>query len=636
MPPKRKADNQKPLESYNEVYENLKIQDNEDNEINKKLNEEFNERYKDKSKSIKMYPGAKKGELYIDIVITDLPVYKNLEYKFNDKIELNNINKGDLPNKIFAKYVFMRLLRLLFYIDYLHDFTNSGRNNVLIKESERPIDKRTRIQNLKSFYNEQYNSDILDMKQHIFKIDNIINNESLDNNILLNFNDRIISLKELNDKIIENSSQKLLEEGVMYILKFLDISLITSPDEISNYSCYNSLNKILLIGEQQEVDLNIVVDTDKSRFDLYPIVMKMCDLTFTKKTDYESINILASILDLYDGASTSALEGIINKLKILYPNIENLTKIGVKKSKYLSINVVVKLDLDDSYKNRYMDFSFTREGRDDNTRCGLNINRFYALDDPILNSKKRIYNGSLSNISSKMNEYYNDNNIKLNEKKSLITYYSYYKTLGDFSQILFCYQESIINSKSKYIFLSFDKIASYISSLFNYGTLRENYENPFMPLSYFAYNWNKSSKDYEIVNKPRFQLPNNYKVVNKEWLPSIYKRVGDNEEENKFEYSPTYRIVENDGKRTKLSFGKYTRTYGIPKRELSKDRIESLIKLSKKYNIKLDNNTYKNLKILYKLQLLAKKLRIPITYKKKDKRNYKSIKMLENDIKRKY
>ena len=73
-----------------------------------------------------------------------------------------------------------------------------------------------------------------------------------------------------------------------------------------------------------------------------------------------------------------------------------------------------------------MDFSFTRAGRDDNTRCGLNINRFYALDDPILNSKNRIYNGSLSNISSKMNEYYNDNNIKLNEKKSLITYYSYY------------------------------------------------------------------------------------------------------------------------------------------------------------------------------------------------------------------
>ncbi len=63
-----------------------------------------------------------------------------------------------------------------------------------------------------------------------------------------------------------------------------------------------------------------------------------------------------------------------------------------------------------------------------------------------------------------------------------------------------------------------------------------------------------------------------------------------------------------------------------------------IIKLADKYNVSYKKLTYKQLydKLykLYKLQILAKKLRIPITYKSSNKRKYKSILNLEKDIKK--
>ena len=65
-----------------------------------------------------------------------------------------------------------------------------------------------------------------------------------------------------------------------------------------------------------------------------------------------------------------------------------------------------------------------------------------------------------------------------------------------------------------------------------------------------------------------------------------------------------------------------------------------LIKLAKKYNVKYERLTYKQLydylHKLYKLQVLANKNKIPITYIKKLKddniRKYKTIKLLETNL----
>jgi hypothetical protein len=597
-------------------YEEIKETEIDSNDKNKELNKNFINRYTNNIFFLPFNTTTTYGIYNIDIVITDLPVYKNFEDNFKLKVKLNDNLDKLLPYEIYSKYVFMRLFRILFCIDYLHDFTNAGRNNVLIKESNKK--KSEIIKELKNFYKFQYNLDINDIKNHILKIKSIINDTKLDDNIILNnFNNNDISLKELDNIIFDLSNQNYLSEYTIYILNFFDVKLISQPDDSSDYDCYNSLDKIISLEKnQQDIDLKIIVDTDKSRFDLYPIVMKMCDLYFNKKTNYKSINIVTSILDLYDGASGSALQGIINKMneKVKLSNI----KVFDNKN-YKNINVTIKLDLNDPYSNTYMNLQFKTVTRDNKPLCGLIINRFFALNNPSPPSpppeNDLIYDGSLSNISSKMNEYYNSK-ISSQNKKSLIVYYSYYKTIGDLSQILFCYQESKINSNSKYIFLSFDKIASYISSLFNYGTLRENYENPLMPLSYFKYNWqNINRDDYFTWNNISSFILNPYKK---------FKRVVG---------------METD-------FGKYKnskqsiKTYGIPKKELSKSKINSLINLAKKYNIKLNDDTYKNLKRLYKLQLLAKKYKIPITYTKQvkinkknvSKRFYKSISMLEKNL----
>ena len=67
--------------------------------------------------------------------------------------------------------------------------------------------------------------------------------------------------------------------------------------------------------------------------------------------------------------------------------------------------------------------------------------------------------------------------------------YMYYKTLGDFGQILTTYAESFDYGTKKYhkfsYFYTFDRICSYISALFNPGTILENDTQPVYPIDIF-------------------------------------------------------------------------------------------------------------------------------------------------------
>ena len=207
--------------------------------------------------------------------------------------------------------------------------------------------------------------------------------------------------------------------------------------------------------------------------------------------------------------------------------------------------------------------------------------------------------------------------------------------MGDFSQIILCYQLSKIDKDNVYLFITFDKIASYISALFNIGTLKEENDNPLLPLKFFTRKWVTDSSstiqtsqsltqsifsrfiDFFSPTKTKQRLP--LKIFNRNFTitdtnVSIFK-----DKINKFGKSKSSKQVV---------------TYGIPKNELSKRRINSLISLAKKYKITLDNHTYKNLKRLHKLQVFAKSKRIPITYKNNnDVRKYKTLNRLEKEIK---
>ena len=615
--------------------------------------------------------------IHIYIVITELDVYKNLCLKYDEKIEYQN---STYTREQICQYVFMKLFRFLFYLDFLHDFANISREGNILFKNLKQKEKKTRKDEIISMYNNVYKNDIDDIRNFIFK-KNIKNIDKAIN--LKNF----INLEELdNIKKIKDLSENNIKETVIKIINFFDINEISIIDEIKN--CGQTFDDVLRNIDNNANSKNkieIFVDADKSKFSLYPIIMKICSVMFDNFNNISKINYNKSMLNSYDSATTSALMGIINQLKKLYSNIsyvkKNLEKIETKELNFSFIKIMFKMNRDDSYEDRFIELTFKKPSN--TIKPYVNINRFFTVGDA--DNENEVSDSSVSAVSYAMNEifkqklnknkfideiwnesidnyfnaitgifniikfknddkvkyntlvniydefkesdnnydkkktlesnfdkfiqnFYNDyildsNNDIISSKEKVKTYFiddifvlnSYFKTIGDFAQMMLVYQLQKINNltdnNSIYLFLSFDKISSYISSIFNPGTLKEENNNPLLPLKFF-------NRNFIITNTN---------------VPIFKDKI------NKFGKSKSSKQV---------------LTYGIPKNELSKRRINSLISLAKKYKITLDNHTYKNLKRLHKLQVFAKSKRIPITYKNNnDVRKYKTLNRLEKEIK---
>ena len=601
------------------------------------------------------------GICYIDIVITDLPVYKNFESKFNIKVP-----KTNFEDKI-CKYIFMRIFRMLFLIDFIHDFLSARDNNVLIKTGDTPKDKDIK-KKIIDICKTQYNADKEDIRKHIFDKDEKKYDEyELD---IIKEGTTNYTLKTLDEYIFKNTDENL---KILLQYKILPFLGITQTDiELEAINPVNSFDKIL--PPDPVSNLKIMVDADKSRFSLYPIFLKLTQIYNNGNTigNFKSIQLIKSIIDQYDGATKSALQKMMekfeNRIREKKPFLDG--KIKVDKDVCKEIQITIKLGKDDTYSNRYIDITFKEETFGaDKSKTYLTINRFFALDKPPgfykqlgQITEKGISNGSLKNVSQEMLSLYNlsiqrptDNDLKTN-----IMYFSYYKTMGDFSQVLLCYNKSIIvNSKSIYSFLSFDKIASYISSLFNRNTIMENDKNPFIPLSYFKYDWNDTSMDSTtqylsglqqyINNIRRYYWPNFSSLPT--IFPSFLTNLSSNKRHrNSFgkQHLLKYKMLKDKKTKDRTSKDKKTKDR-TSKDKKTKDRIskdkktknkdsknDKIVKLAKKYRIKLDKNTITNLKKLLKLQVKAKKLRIKITKKivnkSKEKRVYKTIKQLTIEI----
>ena len=326
--------------------------------------------------------------------------------------------------------------------------------------------------------------------------------------------------------------------------------------------------------------------------------------------------------------------------------IENVNKIRIKKNEIaIDLNdltnfaqTIYEIQVDNKLIYKYIDQFITHCKYDFSSIKHINIELETLIED-----FKPIYNKLYSKIS--IEDFINNNNIKNELKKFMefivkfedkfnkdkkykngdafisfmVYYFSLYKSMGDFSQIIYCNDvtKKIANPNSISIFITFDKIASYISSLFNNITMSENYENPLMPMRLLTL---KRVSTPGLLQRAWQYIPSRPDLPNLPNLPDLLKR-----QRNEFGKSKS-------SKSSKSS--KQVVTYGIPKNELSKRRINSLISLAKKYKITLDNHTYKNLKRLYKLQVFAKSKRIPITYKNNnDVRKYKTLNRLEKEIK---
>lgn len=647
-----------------------------------------------------------RGYIYINIAINELPVFQNLYNKFNSKIEVNydKLSKyGIIKNdKTICEYVFMRLFRFLFYLDFLHDFGDKNRNNYIFKKIEQTTtkkrdlkkdnkdkikqDKNNKKNDIINTYNNVYVEDIKDIANQVVNWNFQYNISNLDNNIEIdipnfNFNnfDNVTILKKLSEEQIKDLSLK--------IINFFDISENITSD--ANKNCGETFDDMLKNMNSEIKDskkkVELFVDADKYKLSYYPIIVKFCSILLNDDiSNIFSINLNTSLINNYDSASGNKLQSIIEQLKRIYRGSKNVNNLNVVQLPFNTVKMVFKLDREDDYDERFIELHFERDTKDDKTM--LIINRFFTSESPE-NIKTSFIDSSVANVSIKMNDslnkkknidkfvdeyftqkdpinnkklfelfkkiygdYYDDNGKSMEENfveyvtvefrqqlyndegskrtkeqvKLVMSDYgfvldSYAKTLGDFTQMILVYQLSKINKNDIYLFITLDKIASYISSIFNSGTISENQNNPLEPLKYFDINFDLSCGSSSNCN-------------------------------NSITETKTYTLFQRLKKKIfgmdTSKFGKYNKSVKVSK--LSK--MERIHNLAKKYNVSYKNLTYKQLydKLhkLYKLQLLAKKMKIPITYTKKqstiqgtkqssqNKRIYKSISMLEKETKK--
>ena len=271
---------------------------------------------------------------------------------------------------------------------------------------------------------------------------------------------------------------------------------------------------------------------------------------------------------------------------------------------------------------------------------GMRINRFYSIPGKLdtVPLERRSSECSVRGITDYVKQYLNNPNEFV--KNTL------FKTFGDFGQILSAYFDSKVDTSLTY-FITFDEICSYMSSLFNYGTLRENlkeYEFPidiFVPIDDFSLNIKRRT----IINtlaKTVKKVVEQIRLVKTSQPSSPIKKNRFGESETRIELKRLcvkYSVKEDKhcvkNLKIKLEAKKLGLRYKRIKISKLKKQLNQLKILSKRYKLKLDKKLIHNLKILIRLQTKAKKKRISIKKKVNGNIIYKNEKELIQELKNK-
>lgn len=182
-----------------------------------------------------------------------------------------------------------------------------------------------------------------------------------------------------------------------------------------------------------------------------------------------------------------------------------------------------------------------------------------------------------------------------------IPYVTCFKTIGDFGQITSFYgqiqNDNEINERN--LFLTFDEICSKISALFLRFTIFENLDKNVSRAPLTVYIKNNSLQDIQTVISAMLSMT-----------------------DMDVSFFGKYHRIKNKSNSKRIK-NNYKKTY-----------TDKIIKIAKKYRIKLDKNVVKNIKRLFLLQKKARQLNIKITKKNsKGKRIYKTEKELIKNIK---
>ena len=300
-----------------------------------------------------------------------------------------------------------------------------------------------------------------------------------------------------------------------------------------------------------------------------------------------------------------------------------------------------------SYLNQIHE-AITNRDKDRSEVMQLNIKKFFKKDEAEFgnyNCNINSTNTSLDNINSKNSSVDKLTTNYTIENEEDLPYIVCYKTLGDFGQILEFTNEYVQVTRGltkKNIFLTIDLVCSRIASLFIPKTFFEDQSPQYVgsPVSSFSI-----GRPQNIINKllgrsggvPQTQgtVPQTQGTVPQLLGPSgvnqfsSYNKFGyvtKNKYNNK-KYSDTkIEYINNQVK--KMGLKKIVKNFSIDKKNTY---INKLKKFAKRYKLVEDKNLLINLKLLYKLQEKAKKLKINITKMKNGNRIYLTI----NELKKK-
>ena len=229
---------------------------------------------------------------------------------------------------------------------------------------------------------------------------------------------------------------------------------------------------------EESFNIKLCVKRDAGEQDI-----ELINLTYNKVTRSKAVSYIKKDTD--DKYTINTTNENLKKIIELIKPKENLDK-PIKKSKKKPIKNPIKKSTNKEMKDYiehilnnsdkkydflvYDNYSIDQLGKF-NPEYSLKIDRFFANDSFPYKVSSQC---SVRHISE---EIVSKQNFKL----------MYYKTLGDFGQILTTYIKSEQNRKFTY-FYTFDRICSYISAIFNYGTIFENDKTPVFPLDIYIPN----------------------------------------------------------------------------------------------------------------------------------------------------
>ena len=523
------------------------------------------------------------------------------------------------------------ILRFLFFCDQCHDFCENTKRN---KWSTSGGGSQNTITNLFKLLKSEFDKD-LNWLQDQFSNPNFTEFKS---KLIIN-EAQAKDTKELT-KIIDNILEEYLDIKAIKVSDFL----LDEQQKRKSNICSGASNILLKVKDAMILEniedknkYNITVDADKSKINLGSFLLMLCDqLAINNSTKINFYNTIATKYDAASGSGTKSYLDSINKsLEILTSNNEH--------GKYEVVDNIEDLNIIIKYNNIPL-INFTYRNQDD--KVILTISQFFSNDWNLYPAALTEDINSVSAITTTNNVYaetyvtpsvptnpsvvpavpYTDatpsvptasasiissavqGSLNIQTYKQILC-----KTLSDFGQVAVfnIYSEE----KKRNIFITFDKICSRIACLFLPYTIFENL-NP----------------DIAIAPITVFILKKNFELL-KDTVESLLK-LNDSENQRTQELTSAARILlQMRGEKSinRLKRQKTASFFGKKNKIKHQDKV---IKLAKKYRIKFDKNTIKNLKNLYNVQKIAKKYNIKITKKtSKGKRIYKSEKELIKNIK---